>query len=68
MSKSKIEEIIACLWSILWAILWANNAPIWMQFIVLFKAIFDHLTAVTFAIREIRREKTNSRNASSSKH
>lgn len=56
VSESKIEEIIACLWSLMWVILWVNHAPQWMLWAVGFKAASDHLCAVIFAIREIRRE------------
>ena len=55
-SPSKVEEIIAMLWTILWAVLWANNAhPVALWFVCI-KAGLDHLTAIHFAIREIRRE------------
>ena len=56
VSESKIEEIIACLWSLMWVILWVNQAPQWILWLVGLKAAFDHLCAVAFAIREIRRE------------
>jgi hypothetical protein len=56
VSESKIEEIIACLWSLMWVILWANHAPQWMLWAVGLKAASDHLCAVVCAIREIRSE------------
>ena len=55
-SESKIEEIIACLWSLMWVILWVNHAPHWMLWAVGLKAASDHLCAVIFAILEIRSE------------
>ena len=55
-SSSKVEEIIAMLWTILWAILWANDAHPFALWFVGTKATLDHLTAILFAIREIRRE------------
>jgi hypothetical protein len=56
LSESKIEEIIAMLWTILFAILWANHAPKWILWTVGIKAATDHLCSVVCAIREIRRE------------
>ena len=56
VSESKIEEIIACLWSLMWVILWVNHAPQWMLWAVGLKAASDHLCAVIFAISKIRRE------------
>jgi hypothetical protein len=56
VSESKIEEIIACLWSIMWGILWLNHAPQWLLWAVGLKAASDHLCAVIFAIRGIRSE------------
>jgi hypothetical protein len=54
VSESKIEEIIACLWSLMWVILWVNHAQQWMLWAVGLKAASDHLCAVVFSIREIR--------------
>ena len=56
LSDSKVEEIIATLWTILWAILFVNQAPEWMLWISGLKAIGDHLCAVRAAIHEIRSE------------
>ncbi len=56
VSESKIEEIIACLYSLMWVILWVNHAPQWMLWAVGLKAASDHLCAAIFAIREIRSE------------
>jgi len=58
-NESKVEEIIATLWTILWAILFVNHAPEWMLWISGLKAIGDHLCAVRYAIREIRSENTS---------
>lgn len=55
-SPSKVEEIIAVLWTILWTILWVNNAHPAALWFVGIKAGLDHLTAIHFAIQEIRRE------------
>lgn len=55
-SESKVEEIIATLWTILWAILFVNHAPVWMLWISGLKAISDHMCAMWYAIREIRSE------------
>lgn len=54
MTPSKIEEIIAVLWTILWVILWANNAHPFALWLVGIKAGLDHLCSIGFAIQEIR--------------
>lgn len=51
---SRIEEAIACLWSILWALLWIASAPIWLLWAVGIKALHDHFVAIVFAIRDHR--------------
>lgn len=56
LSKSKVEEIIACLWSLMWIILWVNHAPNWMLWVVGIQAVSNHLCAVVAAIREISSE------------
>ncbi len=63
LSESKVEEIIATLWTILWAILFVNHAPEWMLWLTGTKAIADHLCAVRAAIREIRSENVESTRA-----
>lgn len=57
ISESKVEEIIACLWSLMWVILWVNHAPNWMLVAVGVKAASDHLCAIIWAIQEICSEK-----------
>jgi len=56
MSESKIEEIIATLWTILWVLLWSNDAPNWILGLVGIKATGDHIASLVFAICEIREE------------
>ena len=41
-SASKVEEIIAMLWTILWAVLWTNNASPYVLYLVGAKAAMDH--------------------------
>lgn len=48
------------LWTILWAILWSNDAHPFALWFVGIKALLDHLTAIHFAIREIRMENEKS--------
>lgn len=61
MSESKLEEIIAMLWTIFWAILWANGAHPFFLLVVCAKAVFDHTTAILMAIHEIKeKHKSNS--------
>jgi hypothetical protein len=53
-SESRIEEVIACLWTILWVILWTHNAPVWSLLLVGAKALLNHLCSIGFAILELR--------------
>lgn len=65
LSDSKVEEIIATLWTILWAILFVNHAPEWMLWLTGAKAIADHLCAMRAAIREIRSENSKAQEGES---
>jgi len=55
-SESKVEEIIACLWTMIWVLLWANHAPTFVLWLVGIKAAGDHICSLVYAIREIREE------------
>lgn len=56
MSESKIEEIIATLWTIVWAILWASHAPFWLLVFLGCKVVGDHLCVFYYALKEINKE------------
>jgi len=59
-SESKVEEIIATLWTIIWVLLWANNAHAALIWIVGIKAIMDHACSIGLAIIEHRNPKEKS--------
>lgn len=56
LSASKVEEIIAVLWTILWAVLWTNNASPYVLYLVGAKAAMDHFLSIKLAIYENREE------------
>jgi hypothetical protein len=56
MSESKIEEIIAVLWSLLCVGLIAISAPTCLVWIVAIKALSDHICSIGYAICEIKKE------------
>ena len=57
LSESKIEEIIAGLWTIVWAVLWSANAPSWMLWLFGIKAGFDFLCVLGCGIKEVLEER-----------
>ena len=49
-SDSKIEEVIACLWTIVWLLSLTSGLPVWVVWAVGIKAASDHLMAIAFAL------------------
>ena len=57
MSESKIQEIIAILWSILAACLWEFDANIFIIVFAVIMSSFSYGASLAYAFKEIRKEK-----------
>jgi hypothetical protein len=50
-TESKVEEVIACLWTIIWVLLWMGDAHPLALWAVGIRAAGDHTMAIYFAMR-----------------
>lgn len=57
LTRSHVEEIIACLWTIATILLWLGHAPLFLICLFGLKSAFDHFCAVYYAILESQRHK-----------
>lgn len=57
MSSSKVEEIIAVLWTIAAILIYDNQGKTLMFYAFAIKAVLDHACAIIAAVKEIRKKK-----------